>query len=219
MTANTSFIQPIPNLQLAQPSERTNTPHGEAIEQLLISQQLINQLHIKLKLAKIKTLSHKFTARFWKQLDTSINVTSTVLAAISGTSALSSSNPIFAGIFGLAAAVLSAMNSALKPGDITNAHLQTAAKYAALRNEIDLFLSQNSIFEFENQESYRPVKQNDDDFTEEVHQFFQKLMPEFNTLEEKAPITFLWADNRARGLVLRSSPPKPSTEETLPHNS
>lgn len=214
--------QSAPNFNLM--SQNTNyqrTYYVEDTEKAQINQQLVSKLHTKLRVSSIRTLAHRFSARFWKQFDLGLNLPSTVLAAISGTSALSNSNSnplFFVGAFGLVVAVLTSINTFLKPSNTSSEHLHLAAKYAALRNEIDLFLSRNSIAEDEKNEQYRPIKPTSDDYTEEIRQSFERLISEFNELEEKTPIPFEWATKKARNIILKKIDNEPKLEQDKQSN-
>lgn len=185
-------------------SSNKNAQSLEDAEEISIDQQLANKLLTQLLVCRIKNLSHKFTARFWKQVDLGINLPSTIFAAISGTSALSGSNHFVAGVLGLSVAVLTAMNTFLQPSVNSSEHLKIAAKYAALRNRIDLFLSQNSIeVVSKNGNLHRIVNKTDHNFAEKVQQFLeQEIIGQINDLEEKSPMNFDWARKEARKIVL-----------------
>jgi hypothetical protein len=173
-------------------------------ERALINQQLVNKLCTKLLTAKINFLTHKRTARLWKKVDLGLNLFNTIFAAISGTSALSSSNnTLITGGLSLIVAVLTAINTFLKPSNNSKEHLQFAARYTALRNEIDFFLSQNCIQDKGNQ--YRIAQLKVDSFTEELRQSIEELIGKFNELEEKAPMPFDWVTKQAQWEVIPAS--------------
>ena len=197
-------IQSAPDLHLVhQVDNHEHISDSEELERGLINQQLINKLHTNLLVAKINTLAHRFTARFWNQFDVGLNLFNTVFAAISGTSALSSSNSFIAGVFGLIVAVLTAINTFLKPNNTSNEHLQLAAKYGSLRDEIDLFLSQNCITEDENNNQYRLVEKKGDGLDQDIRQTLKKLISKFNELQGKTPMPFQRAITKAQRCVLR----------------
>jgi hypothetical protein len=185
-------------------SPNGNIQSLEDAEKISIDQQLVNTLITQLLVCRIKNLAHKFTARFWKRIDLVINLPSTIFAAISGTSSLSGSSHFVAGTLGLSVAVLTAANTFLQPSINSSDHFKVAAKYAALRNRIDLFLSQNSIEVIsKNGDQRRIVNKPDHDFIEKAQQFLEKeIIGQINDLEEKSPMSFDWASKKARQIVL-----------------
>lgn len=189
------------DIQVPQSNPLGCTARMEESEKKIISQQLTDKLHTKLLICRIRFLAHKLTARFWKQTDLAINLPSTVLAAISGTSALSGSNHFLSGVFGLTVAVLTAINTFLQPCNNSNEHSRFAAKYSELRNRIELFLSQNCIND-EIARQYNPINV-DNDFIERVQQFIEKEVTiQINELEEKSPMPLTWVNRKAQGIVL-----------------
>lgn len=184
-------------------SEERTTNSVEESERTKINQQMLIYLNTKLQTAGKNTIAHKIMARFWGKWDLWINLPNTALAAISGASALSNIDGygrVLVGVLGLIVALLTSINTFLKPSKRSNEHVQFASRYSAIYNRLDWFRSMKWIEEEqEGQNLYRPIKEEkDNDSTQELYSLLKEVITEFDELNIKAPILYDWAKNAAK---------------------
>ncbi len=169
--------------------------------------------------------AHKITAKFWGLIHFWLGIPNTVLAAISGVSALSE-NKGLAATLALLVASVTAISTFIEPAKRAKAHLETGNRLTALINRIDLFMDVNFIPKTDPGQELlfksinTIVKQDRSESSTipykyqqviEVQTEFKSIVTEINDLKINSPLKPNWAIKQAKenlGLLDNNNPDK-----------
>jgi hypothetical protein len=127
---------------------------------------------------------HFYAAQFWTNLHLWFGIPATIMAAVSGASALSQfdNHQIIAGILAILVAALSAVSTFINPNEKANIHHSAGNRYNSLKNRARIFSEIDMNL----------------DTDENLLKKFRSLSTERDELNEKSPQIPKWAFRKAR---------------------
>ena len=156
--------------------------------------------------ASTLALIHRLAARRWSSIDDWISLPNTILATVSGTSALANFDKT-SSITNTSAVIVAILTSAyvlLQPKQKSATHFEFANKYHLLRRKIDGLILSESINLSRIEYHQAPDKVTEpkiNDLVQRLLQSYNKILNEMSELDVKAPLPPRWASKVAVEIV------------------
>lgn len=162
---------------------------AKAIEALKV------ELEMLLERSVLLALAHKYAARRWSSIHLWLGIPSTVLAGVSGVSALSrfDTSQIITGILSILAASLTALNTFLDPSKRSNNHLSSSSKYEQLRLQI-----KNSVIFLQSENGIVTDLVSGIPSPQSLLEKFEFISNELQKISSESPILPEWSIRRAK---------------------